>query len=61
MRVLKFPQETDPMPTMNDIYQLAVDTNARVDSLGDKLTSLEDEVRNAVKTLMDAFTQRADA
>lgn len=43
------------MPTMEDLHRLAQDTNERVDRMEAKLDSLQEEMRVAVKTLLESF------
>lgn len=44
------------MPTMEDLHRLAKDTNERVDRMEAKLDSLHDEMRLAVRTLLESFS-----
>lgn len=62
MPVLKFakPQETIVMPTLNDIYQLAASTDARLDAMEKKLDEVEGELRDGIRTLLATFAPKAD-
>lgn len=63
MPVLKFapkPQETEAMPTLNDLYQLAKSTDARLDAMDRKLEAVESEVREGIRALLETFSPQAD-
>ena len=61
MAVLKFaqkPQETEKMPTLNDVYKLAESTDRRLDAMEDKLENIHAELRVAVRGLVESFGNR---
>lgn len=50
------PETETQMPTLEDLHRLAKDTNDRVDRMEAKLDSLHDEMRLAVRTLLESFS-----
>lgn len=55
LKLAQKPQETEKMPTLNDIYQLAERTDHRIDAIEDKLNTIEAELRVAIRGLVEAL------
>lgn len=60
LKLAQKPQETEPMPTLNDVYKLAESTNKRLDAMEDKLDSIHAELRVAIRGLVESFGGRQD-
>lgn len=59
MKLMRLPMETETMPTLNDVYQLAESTDRRLDVIEGKLNNIEAELRVAIRGLMEAFPPKS--
>lgn len=60
LKLAQKPQETETMPTLNDVYKLAESTDRRLDAMEDKLDALHAELRVAIRGLVESFEGRQD-
>lgn len=60
LKLAQKPQETETMPTLNDVYKLAESTDRRLDAMEDKLENIHAELRVAIRGLVESLGGRQD-